>query len=54
MTDHENQKKETPRECTLSIRCVPVEVRKKFKVMCAKEGVSMQEKIINLMKDATK
>lgn len=35
----------------LYLRSVPVDVKKRFKAWCAANGVSMTEKMIDLMRD---
>ena len=37
---------------TMYFRSIPVDVKKKFKVKCAQEGVSMTDKIVDLMRQA--
>jgi plasmid stability protein len=36
------------------IRQVPESLRREFKAICAREGKSMQEKIIEMMREAVK
>jgi plasmid stability protein len=50
------KKKATEQEETgqMIIRQVPEALRREFKALCAREGKSMQEKIIELMREAVK
>lgn len=45
---------ETGQTGQMIIRQVPEPLRREFKSMCAREGKSMQEKIIELMREAVK
>jgi len=37
---------------TMYLRTIPTEVKKQFKIYCASNGVSMTEKVVELMKQA--
>lgn len=39
---------------SMIIRKVPEKLRRKFKALCATEGISQQDKIIELMESAVK
>jgi hypothetical protein len=45
---------ETGQTGSMIIRKVPEELRRKFKVRCAEENISQQDKIIELMREWTK
>lgn len=43
--------KEDRQETTIIIRKVPVELHRLFKVACAQEGVTQQDKVLELIKN---
>jgi len=45
---------ETGQTGSMIIRKVPEDLRRQFKALCAQEGVSQQDKIIALMREAVK
>jgi hypothetical protein len=48
------KKQPKPKKTTMFLRNIPPDVKRKFKSLCASQGITMNDQIVNIMEQMTR